>query len=331
MSINKIDWSSVRSSRGSEGGLVLQGGDGSDIKLSSGSIKGESRLGTFEVALSAIKSLDPQNKTPRAQTASRPACKVVFKDVTTASFNVVELEGKVDCYDSTYQGCVEVASKNLLFWIPKTDIVNQDLSIKDGKMEMMVAGRRTQFDAGKLTFNLKNAILDLKGDGSQLVSLEPSEKKTSPLAVNAGSTPLLVKLSDGVEQTFVATRVRFVNYPTTGWTGSYFSSEWPFQWWPSDTLEVIKNDDSHLEIKIDKISAIQVMRTYQDRQLRITSRTGNALEVRHFYRILNEERKHGPYEWTREKEGLLLDMPDKIGVVIPFYAVAAVEFGNKAN
>ena len=295
--------------------------------LRDGNVIGQTQVGTFSIPIASLSKVAFEGDT-FDKTASDSGVEVTLKDGTTLSVTNVKINGTVECRDSRFDDWVELSSRGLRYWVEESAILKYGLRTANAKAIVSVKGSTIECNPPDNSTTLETSTVKLEGKLNQITLLDPiDEHRTAESdAEQEASLRVIVGWPDGSEKEFAVRQARFVNYPASGWTGSYFPGNWPFQWWPSDTVDVVKTDGAgRMKVRIDKISVIEVIDGYQKRGFRFTSRNGSTLPATHFYEILNEDSKHGPYRWEKEKEGLLLTLDD-FGVMVPFVAVSQIRF-----
>ena len=329
MSVTKPVWSAIKSIKTLDEGIHITGPNDFIMILTEGELTGKTQLGYFSIPLTSVKSI---NHSARKEIGvvkhTKPEYTLCFVNGNCTTASNIDTDSKIEVHDSDFDGAIEFNRKGLQYWLPKETLSNQGFKCEGGRLVLTVDDMCMSFDKPDWKIKLSTPIALIEGNPCTLRELSPYQKQAEKsISTAKGTEKVILSFKDNSKETFWAQDIQFVNYPKTGWTGSYWPSEWPFQWWPNDEIEVVKDiEGERIKIRADKLCSIQVIDNYSSRKLFFESLQGGKLSATHFYEVLNEERKHGPYKWQQDKEGILLKISSDVAIMVPFVAVSKIEF-----
>ena len=333
MKIETIRWAGVQSVSNAGNALSLSGANGSAIVLREGTLTGHADMGEVTLPLTAIREIKVSGDTADtsqekdAKQEGQIVGKVTFENGVSMMNVRIAVASTIGIHGETTSGLLELTKGGLRFWVGLDRLVHGQFKIEENRCTMNLLGVNREFDPPKQEVSIVTSIATLRGEIRHLreIAADGSVEKTT--GDTSQDKEVIIERRNSTQETFKARWVRFANYPETGWTGSYFSSEWPFQWWPDESIEITKDKDAaKMSVRLSKLASIEVLGGYSSRGLRLESNEGNELVGTHFYQVLNEDQKHGPYKWKQADEGLLLKLEDDIFVFLPFLSINKASF-----
>jgi len=330
LSVEKILWANVQKGLGSQTGLVLSGYDGAVLRLKEGKFSGSSGMGHFQIPLDRIRAILAAKRQPSTPApATKASAKVALSDGTSLDASEVALDD-ADDNTSWLRGFTEFKQDGFRYWVDKAVVLGLGLRVEQKHIVLDIPGVANAVDVSDKKITITTSLAVYRGDLSSVTEIAKVVPVGSPPSVGSAEPPLIavrVVLLNGQEQVVRCRDVRFVNFPVRGWTGTYFVSQWPFQWWRSETLEITNdNDGTAASVNIKKLRSIEIVGETYAHKLRLTSTAGMALLATHVWDNLNSDSKHGPSEWDSDREGVVWEVSEQLYVFMPFSAVRSVDF-----
>jgi hypothetical protein len=324
--VESVRWANVQSADLESGGLLLKGPRDTTLRLKTdkATLNGTWALGSFSIPFASIARVQPTAK-PAAGAAAAPPKTVAITSGPGFVLDVLEVQWPdVDSRTTWLREFTELPTGPYRLWIRKGAVLNEGFERGSDGLTVTVLGRKYPVGKSSEKVTLVTTLATVKAELGNLASLTPVARSAAPAA---GRIDAAIRRADSQEDVCKTTGAVFVNYPTRGWTGTYLVSQWPFQWWRSETITVQREDDqARIDIALDKLRRIDIVGARYDRKLLLQSIAGSEMRVTHVATGLNETSRHGPSEWERDKEGVVLTLSADAYLFVPFSGITAVSF-----
>lgn len=326
LSLKEIHWSNVKSAKRGDSGLQLTDAKGSSLDLNNGKLSGSFSLGHFFIPTKSINLIQSTLKPKALASAKNIIAKVTLLDGFILTVSNVDIDSQVDTHSAWLEGFIELKKNGLHYWLKEEVALKKGFQVVNGRLQTDVGLSVNDFDKPTWKLTLNTSLASYQCEAPAIQKLYPVPLSKSSPTKKTGSILVTIQSESKEPMQFKTSRIQFVNYPATAWTGSYYISSWPFQWWREDYIEVVpENDNVKMQINIDKLRNIAVTGNTYTRKLNFTSRNGNELMATHIWDDLNKDSKKGPSQWAKEKEGIVLDLIEKeLYVFIPFMAISKI-------
>ena len=352
LNVHSLNWNFIDAVTPNSTWLQLHLHNG-DSLLFGGNLVGSCPVGSFTAPARHITGLTrlgppPQNRLPMEYTGKVSAA---IATTNGAEYPVVHATLKggdpvIDDKDFWGHDLIIIKSDPVEFWLDPQSALSHNLARKDDE----VISEYPDFASFKF-YNLAEELEFVNPAGKFSISIKKLSKYTvtAPAPSSGDLSPRKYKINvrDYQNRAFEAevTDIQFARYPSLAWSGTYFSSSFPFQWHRDPFLIIKKREksqsslfaksaddfDAEINIHFDKLSSIKFTRSYFANRKAVLRNNRGAVLNGSIYPGPVAEQFPGVTKWDPNKEGLLCEITNRLYVFIRFCNVVEVEITDIAG
>jgi hypothetical protein len=211
------------------------------------------------------------------------------------------------------------------FWVESEKLLSYILTVKNKKLVsdnpiLMQHGPIGGFTALTFVNPAGNFELPL----SKLSKYVPNISISKKSKVLPAKYRVTVRSIKGNEFTASVATIEFARYPKYGWSGYYYTSDYPFQWHRNSELLFKKESGERIDVQFEKLRKIEITGQYTlARHATLTNTTGSM--IKGLIYPGDVAKSHGVSTWDPYNEGLLCKNTNAMYFFVRFKEVKSIE------